>query len=158
MKTDNHSCDGTCPKLRRISRRDSIKIAVVAGAGLLTACSSQKQMVESPTNPPFTTTDIPIPTAIPSEKSPINSYIAYCGYDCSKCPHYKNDCAGCLAGPDKKVHNPNCEVRVCNVERKLVNCAYCKEYSCSKLETLYAGWNGGGNAKTTLDKIHQLLS
>jgi hypothetical protein len=165
MKTDIHSCSGTCPHLRRISRRDFIKTVAVAGAGLLVACSSERQTVALPTNPPFTPTDTPAPTTPPTlTPSPTNmtdSFIAYCGVNCASCPKYKNKtCPGCLS--DTCSGCTPCNVRACNRERGIVNCAHCEEYPCQKLEDFYTGWgsaysSAAKSARAVLDAIHQSL-
>jgi hypothetical protein len=161
MKTDNQCCNDACPHLRKFSRREFIKLAVAAsGSGLLAACASEKPMVAPPINPPSTPAGTPSHTAIPKEDNLKDIYIGYCGYDgCPECSRYKSTCDGCLAGPDAKMgpFASTCAVRICNLERKLVNCAYCNEYPCEKLDVLYAGWSGFGDAKPRLDEIHQSL-
>ena len=67
-----------------------------------------------------------------------NSYIAYCGIDCSRCPHYRNSCPeGCL-GSTCANDCGLCEVRNCGLESRVINCAYCEQYPCQKLENQYA--------------------
>jgi hypothetical protein len=141
MIKNNDRCSGMCSNMQRISRRDFIKVAAVAGAGLVTACT-------------------PIPTEMPTGETLADSYIAYCGTSyCLACPEYKSTCAGCLAGQDEKVSDTaiNCVVRTCSRERNLANCAFCEEYVCNKLEDLYAQYGGMAAARATLDEIHQSL-
>lgn len=90
--------------------------------------------------------------------------IAFCGYDCSKCPVYiasdKNNkykeelaekmsggkyrytaediyCGGCtdLKGKCFK-YCGECEIRVCGIKNKVENCAFCSKYPCSRIERL----------------------
>jgi len=141
MTRGGNHCRGTCQHLSGISRRDFIKVAAVAGLGLLTACTST-------------------PSEISTEESSTAQYIAYCGTSyCLRCPEYKSTCAGCLAGEEEKVNDAaaNCAVRICSRERNLVNCAYCEEYSCNKLEELYARYGGMVDARAKLDEVHKAL-
>lgn len=88
--------------------------------------------------------------------------IAYCGYICNECPVYiatrdnDNDkkielskqwsnekytvtpedinCLGC--SPECSHHFRfcgECEIRLCGLNKKIKNCAYCNEYPCDKL-------------------------
>jgi hypothetical protein len=88
--------------------------------------------------------------------------IAYCGLICTDCEAYiatkNNDdekrketaalwkkgivdikpedinCNGCLDETGRIFHYCTiCEVRKCGREKKVVNCAYCKDYICEKL-------------------------
>ena len=90
--------------------------------------------------------------------------IAYCGYDCSKCPvyiasdkdkSYKKDiaekmsneqyryttrdicCSGCtdLKGKCFK-YCRECQIRLCGIKNKVKNCALCSSYPCDKIEEL----------------------
>lgn len=93
--------------------------------------------------------------------------IAFCGIDCLRCPAYiakrtedmelrektakkwsgpefsvkpdEINCDGCIV-LDKELFKycKNCVVRICGLEKSVINCAYCEEYSCEKLEGL---WN-----------------
>jgi hypothetical protein len=90
--------------------------------------------------------------------------IAYCGLVCTDCgayiatqnndaekrkeiaaewtEKYKRDfkpedinCDGCIRETPKVIEHLNiCEVRKCGRSRKVVNCAYCDDYACEKLE------------------------
>ena len=90
-----------------------------------------------------------------------NTHIAYCGYDCTKCPVYiatKNKniellkqivitpgislenqtvealgCLGCCDKDNVNVMCKTCAIRTCSKEKELLNCGYCKEFPCSKL-------------------------
>lgn len=94
--------------------------------------------------------------------------VAYCGLVCSECPTYKatqtNDnkarakiaeewsreyqhtfkaedinCNGCLAvGNVQFSYCKVCEIRKCGSDRKVLNCAYCVEYPCDKLNNFHA--------------------
>jgi hypothetical protein len=93
--------------------------------------------------------------------------IAYCGITCTDCGAYiatqNNDdakrkevaeqwtkqfnvdinpqdinCDGCLTKTGRIVNYCNiCEIRKCGVERGVVNCAYCDDYACDKLEKFF---------------------
>ena len=110
--------------------------------------------------------------------------IAYCGLICSDCDAYiatqANDqaalervaakwrqeynapgttvasvlCDGCLSGPRKCGHCAECDVRACGVARGVVNCAYCPEYACDKLQR-YFGF--APQMRTMLDEIRLSL-
>lgn len=99
----------------------------------------------------------PHPSATPINMS--NRYIAYCGIDCSQCPQYQNSCPeGCLGitGVD---YCGQCEVRKCSIEHQSVNCGFCGEYPCQKLEKQYESMVNGGysswaaTAKAVLEEI-----
>ena len=106
--------------------------------------------------------------------------VAYCGLVYTECPTYeatkKNDnkarakivekwskqykhafkpedinCNGCLAVGSVQIgYCQVCEIRKCGSERKLLNCAYCIEYSCNKLDNFHAA---ALKAKTKLEAI-----
>jgi hypothetical protein len=93
--------------------------------------------------------------------------IAYCGIVCTDCGAFiatQNDddakrketaetwskqfkvdikpedinCDGCLSDTGRLVgHCAVCEIRKCGQERGVVNCAYCENYACSKLEKFF---------------------
>ena len=93
--------------------------------------------------------------------------IACCGINCTKCEAYiatqansedklakvakkwgeyfKKDiapesiaCDGCLTDGRKSFYCTDiCEVRVCCTEKVIDNCAFCEEFSCSKLEEIF---------------------
>jgi hypothetical protein len=93
--------------------------------------------------------------------------VAYCGLVCTECPTYKatqkNDnkarakiaeewsrqyqhtfktedinCNGCLAvGSIQIGYCKVCEIRKCGSDRKVLNCAYCVEYPCDKLNNFH---------------------
>lgn len=88
-----------------------------------------------------------------------SQYIAYCGNDCTQCPQYQTSCPeGCL-GSSCPEYCGQCEVRNCGMEQDVINCGYCEEYPCTKLEAQYLkmGQEGFGdwatNAKAILDEI-----
>ncbi len=170
----NDSCDRPCPHSRGICRREFLKIA--AATGLLVACSPRRQAVVSPTDTPLTPTNTPAPTptSVPpaptntpalTEESPVDKYIAYCGYDCTECQYYGGSCDGCLASNDQQLRSGalECGVRACNMERGLANCGHCEEYPCEKLEAMFSEWMAGRwaeaarEAKAVLDEVHQSL-
>ena len=110
--------------------------------------------------------------------------IAYCGLICSDCPAYiatqADDrealekivaqwreeynapgmtvesilCDGCLDGPRKCGHCAECEIRACGVAKGVLNCAYCDDYACEKLEGFF---DFVPDAKVALDDIRQSL-
>lgn len=85
--------------------------------------------------------------------------IAYCGYDCTKCPIYqasiKNDiqllkilsysndnvdinkikCLGCLENNQNK-YCMNCNIRLCAKEKKVTNCGKCDFFPCDNLKLI----------------------
>lgn len=88
-----------------------------------------------------------------------NCYIAYCGVDCSRCPHYRNSCPeGCL-GSTCANDCGLCEVRNCGLESRVINCACCEKYPCQKLENQYANMVKDGfsewatSAEATLEQV-----
>lgn len=104
--------------------------------------------------------------------------IAYCGINCRECPAYiatqKNDdnerkkvaeewqkafnpnikpedinCDGCTSNSTRLFNYcKECKIRLCGIEKKVANCAYCPEYTCDKLTEFF---KIVPNAKTTLD-------
>ena len=73
-----------------------------------------------------------------------NQYIAFCGNDCTQCPQYQQDCAeGCL-GAACANYCRTCIVRLCNLERKIANCAQCAEFPCQKLEKQFENMANDG--------------
>lgn len=93
--------------------------------------------------------------------------IAYCGLECHKCDTFlatqNNDdekrtavvqrwfkytsevikpedvnCHGCFADDGHLFpYCQTCDIRECGMEKNVVNCAYCPEYSCEKLERFF---------------------
>jgi hypothetical protein len=89
--------------------------------------------------------------------------IAYCGLVCTECPALiatrQNDtvklialalewygqekeasfceCDGCTTQGRKNNHCLECGVRLCAMERGVVNCAYCEDYGCETLTGLF---------------------
>ena len=110
--------------------------------------------------------------------------LAYCGIFCSECPAYiatqKNDdqmraatakkwseefksdikpqdinCDGCPSDSKRLFNYCNtCEIRKCAREKKVKNCAYCKDYPCKKLTDFLATVP---TAKATLEEIRKNL-
>jgi hypothetical protein len=108
-----------------------------------------------------------------------NKHIAFCGLDCMQCGAYiakreNNDklrretaaawnkaynlglkpedinCDGCLA---EIIGNSLCSIRQCARGKGLLNCAYCADYSCDKLDKNFQTTLG---CKETLDNIRQV--
>jgi hypothetical protein len=144
-----------------INRREFIKMMAVTG--LLAACNP-KQIEATPTDVLPTLT--PVPTTKPTEEETVDTYIAYCGHGgCPSCPNYGKKCDGCLTDGDVLTqYAVNCAVRNCNVEKNVLNCAYCEEYACDKLNAMFAEWQQGGfgqvaeQAQATLEEIHRSLA
>jgi hypothetical protein len=93
--------------------------------------------------------------------------IAYCGIVCTDCGAYiatqKNDnkkrqeiaeewakkynypfkvedinCVGCITPAGKHIGHWNmCEIHKCGAEKGVVNCAYCADYTCEKLDKFF---------------------
>lgn len=110
--------------------------------------------------------------------------IAFCGIACNECPTFqatqennnekrakisvqwskllKTDlkpedinCDGCQLKSGKLfTYAQSCGIRKCAVDKKVTNCAYCSDYPCEKLETLFKMVPG---AKKRLDKIKNSL-
>ena len=106
--------------------------------------------------------------------------VAYCGIVCSDCPTFKAtqlddnaerrrvaelwtkqygkqynmediNCDGCLTEVQRIFRYCNiCEMRKCARKRNVENCAYCEEYACEKLSTLF---NENKPAREVLDEI-----
>jgi hypothetical protein len=134
-----------------ICRRDLLK---AAAACLLVGCSPAQQRVISSTHTPMPT-DIPLPTDTPAPtptsvpaptatarptRKPVSHYVAYCGFNCTRCSSYSGACEGCLAkeGAQLQRYPTTCGIRACARERELVNCAHCDEYPCARLERHFA--------------------
>jgi hypothetical protein len=98
----------------------------------------------------------------------MTTLIAACGLDCARCDSYiatqANDmaalaavaekwtreynapgltaenvqCDGCMIEGRKIGHCSECGIRLCALERDLVNCAVCPDYACEKLQGFLA--------------------
>jgi hypothetical protein len=67
-----------------------------------------------------------------------------------------NDCDGCKSGSGRLFFGcRDCKIRECVNKKEIDNCAYCKEYPCSKLMNLFKQDEG---AKTRLDYIKSNLN
>ncbi len=105
---------------------------------------------------------------------------AFCGIDCSGCPAFiatQNDdddarakvaqewtqgygsefkpedinCDGCTATAGRHIaFCDQCDVRACCIERELVNCGWCADYPCDKLDKIFEMDPG---VRKTLDGI-----
>ena len=111
--------------------------------------------------------------------------IAFCGMTCSECRTFiatqRNDrelrkevakswstetetlkpedmdCAGCLATEGRLFKFcATCEVRRCGYEKGVENCAYCREFPCVKLTSLWES-EGATKAKATLEGVRKKL-
>jgi len=64
-------------------------------------------------------------------------------------------CDGCLIDEGRKCgHCAECEIRACGVERAVVNCAYCDDYGCEKIERFFGFVP---DARAVLDEIRRSL-
>ena len=64
-------------------------------------------------------------------------------------------CDGCVTEGERKCgHWFDCEIRACGMERGVVNCAYCDDYGCEKIERFFGFVP---DARATLDGIRQDL-
>lgn len=91
----------------------------------------------------------------------IDTTIAYCGYDCSKCPVYKatkdnniellkiilynNDenasidslgCNGCTSMKNENKFCGKCPIRLCALNNNLSSCGECENFPCEKLSNI----------------------
>jgi len=110
--------------------------------------------------------------------------IAYCGIVCSECPTFiattEDDdekrketaklwskqfnasvkpedinCEGCLSHTEVLVNTCKvCKIRKCGMDRGIINCAYCYEYACDRLNEFF---KSVPRAKITLDSIRKTL-
>lgn len=68
----------------------------------------------------------------------LETYYAYCGFDCRMCPIFsledKNKCNGCKKGT--YVFCLTCDIRTCNKNKSIDNCGKCKNYPCEKINKL----------------------
>jgi hypothetical protein len=64
-------------------------------------------------------------------------------------------CDGCLSNSERLCgYCFECQVRACGMERGVVNCAYCDDYGCDKIEGFFGF---APDARATLDAIRQGL-
>jgi hypothetical protein len=64
-------------------------------------------------------------------------------------------CDGCLTDEGRKCsHCFECNIRACCMERGVLNCAYCDDYGCEKIEGFFGFVP---DARATLDGIRQGL-
>jgi hypothetical protein len=108
--------------------------------------------------------------------------ISYCGINCAECPAYlatqKNDvkeikkistqwsndemkftpeeiyCDGCSSGGRVFSWAPNCDIRICCMDKDLENCGHCKDYICDILKNSF---ERNPSAKKNLDEIRKIL-
>ena len=157
---------------RTNSRRDFIKCMTCASIGVLSGgfgCSKRKESSEDDKQ----------------AESETKEMIAYCGIACHECgaliatktnddakrkevadewsKQFNADikpedvyCDGCLSeGGYLLAHCSVCEIRKCARAKNLVNCGYCEEYACSKLNQVL---QMAPDAKKRLDEIRASLS
>jgi len=66
------------------------------------------------------------------------------------------ECDGCLAVDGRRTRFcRECEVRRCGLERGVVSCAHCEEYSCEKLDKLLEMFTTGPVIRETLEEIRE---
>ena len=64
-------------------------------------------------------------------------------------------CDGCLGSEGRHCsHCYQCDIRACGMERGILNCAYCDDYACEKIERFFGFVPA---ARATLDAIRQGL-
>jgi hypothetical protein len=64
-------------------------------------------------------------------------------------------CDGCLTDTGRQIgYCATCEIRSCATARDVANCAYCADYACDKLETIFSH---SAEARALLDEIHASL-
>ena len=110
--------------------------------------------------------------------------IAFCGLVCTECPAFiatKEDdnnkrketaelwskqfnasikpedinCSGCVSKSEVLFSHPRvCEIRKCGMDRGIINCAYCDDYACDRLNEFF---KSVPDAKATLDGIRKTL-
>jgi len=115
----------------------------------------------------------------------LKEMIAFCGLNCYECGAFlatkQNDnqkrakvaqewsklfkveiktedinCEGCQSNGGRLFNYCKvCEIRKCGKEKNLINCGYCGEYPCQKLDFIFSN---APDAKKRLDKIHSSLS
>jgi len=107
----------------------------------------------------------------------MHKQLGYCGMDCAECLAYiatqadddeerkevadkwskdynyefkpeDINCDGCIAEGRHTAHCNICEIRKCGQDQGVINCAYCSNYPCEKLEEFY---KIALDAKKTLD-------
>ena len=65
-------------------------------------------------------------------------------------------CDGCLSDSERLCgYCFECQVRACGMERGMVNCAYCADYACDKLEGFF---DMAPHARASLDGIRASLA
>lgn len=147
-----------------LPRRRFLRLTgICAGAVITSAGCSALAPAPTPTPEP-TVAPQPASTATPAPPTPISlagRYIAYCGYNCGPCSKYiDKTCDGCLG--EKCVSACTlCAVRKCSREKEVANCAVCPEYSCEKLDKMFAKWEGSGwgesakEARAVLEEVRK---
>ena len=115
----------------------------------------------------------------------MDKIISYCGIICTECPGFiatqKDDnderkkvaeqwskefnrdikfedinCDGCLTISGRILNYcAICEIRKCGIEKKIENCAYCKDYGCDKLNQFH---ENNQKLKKTLDDIRETIN
>jgi len=65
-------------------------------------------------------------------------------------------CDGCLGSTGRHwAHCFECDIRACGMARGVVNCAYCPDYACEKMERFFGFVP---EARTVLDEIRAHLA
>jgi hypothetical protein len=70
-------------------------------------------------------------------------------------PEIITDCDGCKNN-NERLFTPcaDCKIRNCAIEKNIINCAYCSDFVCEKLEKHYKFDPG---SKDRLEEIHKKL-
>jgi hypothetical protein len=70
-------------------------------------------------------------------------------------PEDISDCDGCMSESGRLFQGcSECPIRNCALEKELLNCAYCEEYNCEKLEAIF---KESPEPKIRLDFIKSLV-
>ncbi len=69
-------------------------------------------------------------------------------------PEDITDCDGCRTGGRLFAGSRSCAIRKCAVDKGVINCAYCADYICGKLEGFFAA---DQEAKVRLDEVRKSI-
>ena len=65
-------------------------------------------------------------------------------------------CDGCTANGGRLCwHAPQCDIRMCGMERGVETCGHCADYACEKLDGLFGA---GSEQRQTLDSLRAARS
>jgi len=79
---------------------------------------------------------------------------SYCGIYCGACPDDDKECLGCKS---ENTREPECEFRVCNIQKGLNNCSECSRFPCGKvIEMSKSEWPHHKTALPNLERIKEV--